>query len=124
MMSTQVGRGPLTAEDHDRIEQLAGEGVNANAIARTIGKHPSTVQWFMYSTGLQAPKPRKTPMRYMRGGRVVQRFTEDEDVFIQALRIQDYKPEKIAELASKRFGTQRSHHTIRCRLKMLASAEE
>lgn len=124
-MSVVHGRGRLTPVDHINIERFAGEGLNASAIARKIGKHPSTVQWFMYSTGLQAPKQTDTPKSYVRrNGRTVKGFSSHEDAFIQALRIQDYTPIQIAELASKRFDTQRSHHTIRCRLKMLAAAED
>jgi IS30 family transposase len=118
-----LGRGSLTEHDHELIEQLAGEGVSANAIARRIGKHPSTVQWFMYSHGLAAPKQREAPMSYWRGNRQVHRFTRIEDSLIEALRVDGSTPEQIAEICSKRFGTQRSHHTIRCRLKMLAAAE-
>lgn len=64
-----------------------------------------------------------TPEPYQRNGRMVVLFTRDEDAFITALRIQGFGPRKIAELTTKRYGNQRSHHTIACRLVMLAARE-
>jgi hypothetical protein len=43
--------------------------------------------------------------------------------YIQTLRLQDYPAEEIARLASLRFDTERKHHSIRCRLKMLAARD-
>lgn len=113
----------LTAADHARILELAEAGMTCNAIARELGKHAATVQWFLYREGLRAPTQIEQPKSYSRGGRTIHRFTSLEDAFIEALRIQDYTTKQIAEFATKRFGTNRSPHTIRCRLIMLAARE-
>jgi len=124
-MSTVHGRGRLTDEDRDRIDEAAAKGMKAGAIAREIKRHPATVSWYMYSAGLKAPGPSpEKPCSYERNGRVVHRYTHDEDVFIQALRIQNYPLARIAEITSKRFGTARTAHTIECRLIMLAARED
>lgn len=113
----------MTDADRLRIEELAGKNFTCGRIARLIGRHPSTVKWFMYCNGLSAPKKLEQPKMYVRNGVRVHRFTDEEDVFIEALRTQGFKPEEIAHHASSRFGTERKHHSIRCRLKMLAARE-
>lgn len=120
-----MGSGKLTSRDHAEIERLAGEGWKAGKIARHLGRHPATVQWYMYTQGLQAPRPAaEKPRSYMRGGRVVRHFSADEDVFMEALRVQDFSFREIAEYVNKRFGTERSAHTIKCRLIMLSARDD
>ena len=118
-----VKPGGLSEADHAEIYDRAERGQRASQIARAIGKHPSTVQWFMYSEGLAAPRQRDDPQPYMRGGRLVRPYSREEDAFIEALRVQDYSLSKIAELTNKRFGTERTYHTIQMRLIMLAARE-
>lgn len=113
----------MTASDHRRIEELAAKQFSCGRIAKLINHHPSTVKWYMYCNGLSAPAKLEQPKMYVRGGIRVHRFTDEEDVFIEALRVQGFKPEEIALHASARFGTERKHHSIRCRLKMLAARE-
>jgi len=60
----------------------------------------------------------------MRGGRVVHRFTVDEDALIVSLRQQGVGLTAIAQRASNEFGTNRSVHSIHVRLVMLAGREE
>jgi hypothetical protein len=124
-MSTVHGRGRLTDDDRVRIDELAEQGMKAGAIAARIKRHPSTVQWYMYSSGLQAPSaaPEK-PASFMRNGKIVHRFTHGEDVLIQTLRLQGFSTELIAEQCCKRFATARTPHTIKCRLIMLAARED
>lgn len=113
----------MTDADRLRIEDLAEQKFSVARIAAAIGRHPSTVQWYMYCKGLRAPKRLDTPITYLRNGVRVHRFTDEEDVFIEALRIQGFSPFEIACSASARFGTERKHHSIRCRLKMLAARD-
>lgn len=121
-LSYAILPGGLTEADHERIFALADEGWKSPRIARAILKHPSTVQWFMYRHGLKAPAYGMGPC--MRGGRLVMPFTPEEDAFVLALRVQDYSPRQIADLATKRFGHPRNHHTVACRLVMLAARED
>jgi hypothetical protein len=113
----------MTDADRQRIEQLAEKKFSVGRIAQLIGRHKSTVNWYMYCNGLRAPKKLERAITYVRGGVRVHRFTDEEDVFIEALRIQGCTPEAIAGHASVRFGTERKHHSIRCRLKMLAARD-
>lgn len=125
-MSTVHGRGRLTDGDRARIQDLAAQGLNAHAIAAAIRRHPATVGWYMYTSGLRAPRPMPENRRrsYQRGGVTIYRFTPEEDAFIEALRIQDFKPEEIAAHCSRRFSIMRSAHSVRCRLVMLAARDE
>lgn len=113
----------MTDSDRLRIEELAAKNFSCGRIAKLINRHPSTVKWFMYCNGLSAPKKLEQPKMYVRKGIRVHRFTDHEDVFIEALRIQAFTPVEIAAAAAARFGTERKHHSIRCRLKMLAARE-
>jgi hypothetical protein len=121
-VSHEVIPGGLSEADQERIFALAERGWKRTRIARAIKKHPSTVGWFMYRNALIAPKYGRKPS--LRGGRIVNPFTPEEDAFIRVLRVQNFGPTKIAELATKRFGHPRSMHTIACRLVMLAAQEE
>lgn len=113
----------MTDSDRQQIEELAERGFTCGRIAQQIRRHPSTVKWFMYCNGLAAPKKLDKPKMYVRAGVRVHLFTDEEDVFIEALRIQGFTPKEIATHAGSRFGTERKHHSIRCRLKMLAARE-
>lgn len=125
MKNAHHGSGRLTDADHERIYQLAERGLGAGIIARELGRHPSAVQWFLYSEGLRAPVQLADgkPSRYMRNGRTVYLYTQEEDAFIEALRIQSFDFHKIAELSSKRFGIERKAHSVQCRLIMLAARD-
>lgn len=113
----------MTDADRQRIEELASQNLSCGRIAQLIGRHPSTVKWFMYCNGLSAPKKLEQPKMYVRNGVRVHRFTDAEDTFIENLRVDGFTPESIAKLAADRFGTERKHHSIRCRLKMIAARE-
>lgn len=114
----------MSPADKQRIRVLASRGLGATVIAADIGRHPSTVNWFMYSDGLRAPKQTDQPSSYLRNGRRVHRFTRAEDAYIVEQRLAGEHYTRVAELASLRFGTERTAHVIRCRLIMLAALEE
>ncbi|MGX9145887.1 hypothetical protein [Mesorhizobium sp. 128a] len=122
-LSYNIKPGGLSADDHERIHELAARGWKSTRIAREIEKHPGTVQWFMYRHGLKAPSYGRTKSSF-RNGREVKPFSPEEDAFITALRVQDYTPKQIADLSTRRFGHQRSNHTIACRLVMLAARDD
>jgi IS30 family transposase len=117
-----VEPGGLSASDHERIHELHERGWKSTRIARALRKHPSTVQWFMYRNGLKAPEYRDAKP-YTRNGRQVVPFSPDEDLFIEAKRTEGIGPRAIAKAADREFGTNRNHHTIACRLVMLAARE-
>lgn len=113
----------LTKEDHRRIDELAEKKFTAGRIAQILGRHPSTVQWYMYCNGLSAPKARVYPRMYVRAGVRIHRFTVAEDEFIEEMRLDGFSYGEIAIAAAARFGTERKDHSVRCRLKMLAARE-
>jgi IS30 family transposase len=113
----------MTPADRLKIEELAEAGMSCGRIAQKISRHPSTVKWFMYCHGLSSPAKLANPKMYVRRGVRVHRFTDAEDTFIENLRADGFTPEDIARQAAARFGTERKHHSIRCRLKMLAARE-
>lgn len=117
-----VEPGGLSEVNHEQIFAMADRGWKSTRIAREIRRHPSTVQWFMYRNGLAAPVYHGSEP-YYRGGRLVIPFDAEQDAFIEALRIQGFDFNEIADLAAKRFGFTRSGHTIFCRLTMLAARE-
>lgn len=116
----------LSEADRERVTELAEAGFSAKRIGAVLGKHHSTVQWCLYSSGLRAPSYGSNPggSYTRRDGRVVHRFSPAEDRYIEQLRVEGLALRDIARKASERFGTQRTHHTIRCRLVMLAAREE
>ncbi|RWO37275.1 MAG: hypothetical protein EOS11_28730 [Mesorhizobium sp.] len=121
-LSYTVKPGGLSASDHERIHELAARGWKSSRIAREIEKHPATVQWFMYRSGLKAPEYRNGEP-YVRNGRTVTPFSPREDEFIESLRADGIGHREIAKRVNAMFATERSCHTIQCRLIMLAARE-
>jgi IS30 family transposase len=120
--ATSQGRRALTESECERIDQLHGTGLGAFRIGAELGRAPQTVQSYLYRAGLAAPKPLEKPSSYKRRDRTAHMFTDAEDTFIEALRIQDYTPAQIAMATNKRFKVQRCAGTIRIRLRMLAAS--
>jgi hypothetical protein len=60
---------------------------------------------------------------YIRGGRTVRRFTRDEDAFIESLRVDGQSYKDIAAAVNDKFSTERSAHTVQCRLVMLSARD-
>lgn len=115
----------LTEKDKARIEQLAAQGLRSSTIAKTIRRAKGTVSWYMYTAGLIAPRTAPAVSKsYVRRGRTVHRYTADEDTLITTLRLQSFSLETIAEQCTKRFGTDRTPHSIKVRLIMLAARED
>ena len=119
-----VAPGGLSKADHDLITFYAERGWSAKRIAEKIAKHPSTVLWFMYQSGLQAPKQRDEGRSYFRNGREVRTFSSAEDAFISQLRAEGLGFEEIARRVSAEFGYERVAHSIHNRLVMLANLDE
>lgn len=123
--SHEVQPGGLSDADHDHIIALASKGWNSGRIARRLGKHPATIGWFMYRHGLRPPRQATTAAAFTRrDGRIVRRFTRDEDDRMQALRRDGKTPTQIAAILTSEFGHPRSMHTVACRLVMLGGLED
>lgn len=119
-----IKRGRLTADELAQLDALADQGLKPAHVARRLNRHPATIAWQFIVRGHKEFKPRAAiPGSYKRGDVTVVRFTPEEDAYIEALRVQGIKCAEICGFVSKRFGHQRSPHTILMRLKMLACAE-
>ena len=117
----------MTESDHRRIEELAEKKFSVGRIAQLIDRHPSTVQCYMYCNGMRARKKLESkPVTYVRGDGVrVHRFTDEEDT--SSSKRCGFRTSRLTRSfpagVGARFGTERKHHSIRCRLKMLAARE-
>ena len=119
--------GGLSDADHERIRELADKGWKAPRIAQVIQKDSGTVYWFMLRNGLvdrDAGKVQKLRAPYKRGNHWVYAYSPEEDAYIEALRVQDFTFKVIADLATKRFGHPRNHHSIFVRLTILSAGEK
>lgn len=125
-MSTDLAsikRGRLSEIEETAIAAFAEKGWTAGRIARRLDRHPGTINFALHRLGLKAPVARA--VSYTRAsGSAVRSFAPDEDAFIEALRIQGFTLQRIAEIAAKRTGHQRTAATIGIRLKMLANRAE
>lgn len=113
----------LSTEDRQSIDLLAAQGLRAWAISSRTGLNRSTVQWFMYSSGLAGASAAPRPM-YLRNGRTVKPFSPAEDALILKLRGAGLIPPRIADVVNKRLRLRRSAHSIYTRLVMLAGRDE
>jgi len=122
--ASELRRGRLSADEIASIERLAERGLKSGQIAQRLNRHPSTIGFAMATRGLRIAKPGTNDLvEIKRGASVVRRFTRDEDVFIEALRVQGFTFQQIAEIAGRRFGYRRSAATMGIRLKMIGAAE-
>lgn len=123
----EVLPGGLSDADHARIRELADKGWKSSRIAQSIQKNSGTVYWFMLRNGLverDTARPPAVAEPYKRGNHWVYPYSPEEDAYIEALRVQDFSFKKIADLATKRFGKPRHHHSIFVRLTILAAGEK
>jgi len=117
-------RMTITPEIRDKIIDLAERRLNARQIQRILkvpGVSTSSIHLFMATNGLRQPVRRNT--NYIRKGVPFKSFSEEEDAFIEALRIQGFVCREIGEWCGRRFGHKRSASTICVRLKMIAARE-
>ena len=119
-----VPHAPLTQDEQDRITELAERGFGSTRIAREVLRDSSTVQWFLYRTGLRAPGYGNSKAHVRSNGRPVKPFTPEEDAFITDLRLRDLGPKEIARRTTEKFEHPRSKCTVANRLVMLAAREE
>lgn len=114
-------RGRLTQAENERVIELADAGLTAGRIAQRLNRHPVTINYAMHRLGVRTVVLRE--FDYLRKGVRVKSFSRKEDAFLVALRVQDFKVGKIAEMVTTRFGHHRSAHTINVRLVLLSNLE-
>lgn len=123
-MPAALATGRLTAQERQRIEDLALAGTPPARIARKLNRRPATIHFHMATQGLKPIKLYGCADYTTRGGRKVKHFTSEEDAYITARRLEGLSLPKIARLATERFQHPRTHSTIGTRLRMLAASEE
>lgn len=116
-------RGPLTSDEMGRIEELATAATVAD-VARQLNRHPATVWWHMVSRGLIDRRLHYRQRPYARKGRMVWPFDLAEDTALTQLREAGQLPSAIARDLNARFGRNRTAHSVRVRLHMLAAYED
>ncbi len=117
-----IVRGRLSEAEKAQIVELAERNFTCGRIAQKLNRHPSTINFAMHWMGLKKLTSRRPT--YVRGGVEVRGFSEGEDDYIQACRIEGLTTPEIATLVAAHFGHKRSAATINVRLRMLASTEE
>lgn len=105
----------------DRMAELVEAGVSRPKIAEEMGASVSAVDWQLLRLGVIGPRsvrPAQAGGSYLRGGRVVRRFTPEEDALLLRLEAEGLSASKIG----RRIG--RAHHTVLGRLSSLARHEQ
>jgi hypothetical protein len=115
--------GRLDQAERDFIEEKAGLRWPTMRIARALRRHPSTIHFYLVSHYLKPASGHRIGS-YVRRGRQVHGFTEDEDVFLEAACIAGHSLKTLAGIWPKRFGRPRSVNTLSIRLKWLASRDD
>lgn len=122
MSLSQQIRGPLTREERTQICELVDRGLLASAISRRLRRSKNTVYYHMLVNGFVEPRQRAQRV-VSRGGRILRPFSNDEDEYIQELRVLGLSFCRISHRTSHRFGA-RSTHSVRSRLLLLAARSE
>lgn len=124
--SPDIRRGRMTDEDKAKIVELSEsmKKPTPGKIARAINRHPATVNWFMLTRGLLERKPRHAPRQYTRNGQTIYPYNEEQDLRIEALRVEGKPFREIAEIVTAEFGFKRTAHSVQVRLVQLTASPE
>ena len=114
----------LTDADKEEILSRAEKGQSGGRIAVAIGRHPATVNWFMYCNGFKRRSAQKLRGPYNRGGVTVYPWQPSEDAMMERLAGEGLKPAQIAAAMSESLGREVKPHSVKVRLVMLASFAE
>jgi len=105
------------------IDMRENKGQSLRTIAATIGVSLGSIQWQFFRAGVDTPpKFRKSspsadrPLEYVRNGRVVRRFSPDQDRMIESMSLDG---KGITEIG-RALTPPRHAHTIATRLLFLA----
>lgn len=121
----------MSKEERAQIEQLATTMKNPTPgkIARRLGRHPATVNWFMLRNGLIERVPQRLAKPYMRNGQMVHPYTAEHDRRLVELRTdRPGAPRKtyreIGEILTREFGIERDAHSVQVRMTQLAASPD
>lgn len=120
----EITRGRMTPENHREIERLATtmRDPTPGKIARAIGRHPATVNWYMLTHGLIERKPGRAAHTYQRNGKTIHPYSVEHDARIEQLRAEGKKHREIGEIVTREFGIARSAHSVQVRIVQLAAS--
>lgn len=110
-----------TQEKLFQIADMVEAGMTRPEIAERMGASIGAVEWQILRLGVTGPRSVKLPQlggSYIRRGRVVRRFTPEEDAHLLRLEAEG--------LTATQIGRQigRAHHTVMGRLSALARHEQ
>ncbi len=119
-----AGTGPVSAQERERIFDLAEKGLKRGRIAQLLGRNKATVSHYLVVGGFvpATPAGRRSQI-YFRNGRPVRAFSAEEDRFIERLDQAGVSHSAIGR-ACARFGAPRKPHVVKYRLCQLAAAAE
>ena len=107
----------------EEAARLREAGLTLREIGRRLGIHPAVVGWHCLKLGADSPdaalRPElnRTTLTYTRAGRVVRRFTEEEDALLLRLEAERGGISEIARRLDRR------HNSVTGRLMTLARHE-
>lgn len=108
MGQPRTPRPKLTLQQYDRIVELReGQGWSCGRIARALSISLGRVKYACLRDGIEAPAttapgPVGRPTIVTGGGRLIRRFTPEEDQQLEDLRLMGVKPYRIATLLERR----------------------
>lgn len=120
-----VKRGRMSAEEIKEVERVicSMKKPTAGKVACKVNRHPATINWYMLRHGYIERKPGRASRPYMRNGKVVNPYTEEHDVRLEALRAEGKVFREIGEILTAEFGIKRSGHSVQVRLVQLTASE-
>lgn len=126
IINHSIIRGRMSESDKAEIERLATtmKKPTPGKIARSINRHPATVNWYMLTRGLIERVPGRAARPYQRNGVTVHPYSTAHDAFIEGRRSEGKSFREIAALVTAEFGISRNLHSVQVRLVQLAAAPD
>ena len=117
-------RGRLTPEERAEIERLAlsMKRPTSGKIAAKLDRHPATVNWYLLTKGLIERKPGHASRPYLRNGRTIYPYSDDQDRRAEELRASGKTYREIAAALTAEFGIERTGNSVQVRMIQLAAA--
>lgn len=116
-------RGRMSEAEKAELLRLTEAGMKPGLVAKKLNRHHATINFALACMGLRAGPKRLRKDSYVRNGRLIVPFTQEEDEMIEQRRCEDWTYQQIADACWCLFGVRRSAATVGIRLKMLACEE-
>jgi hypothetical protein len=120
-------RGRMTKDDHAEIERMARamKDPRPGVIAFHLGRHPSTVKWYMMRHGLLSQPAGYLGTAYQtRSGVWRHPWSPEQDQRLEKILANGGNYREAGEILSAEFGIRRTGHSCQVRAVMLAAAPD